>query len=218
MGLKKKPRKKYETPGHPWQGVRIEEERKILKNYGLKNKAEIWKMNSVLKGFKDQTKKLTARTDKQAEKEKKQLLEKVSKMGLLQKGTAIDSILELTVDDLLNRRLQSVIIARGLARSMKQSRQFITHGHISINGKKIDVPSYIVSLQEEPTISFLENSSFNNPEHPEREVEKKEEIKPKAKQVQKVDKTPEKKDEVKPPEAPTKEIKAPETTTQNVKR
>ena len=49
MGDPKKQRKKYETPLHPWQGERILAEKKIMEEYGLKNKKEIWKMNSMLR-------------------------------------------------------------------------------------------------------------------------------------------------------------------------
>jgi len=192
MGLTKKSRKKYEKPGHPWQGERIQEEKKIVKNYGLKNKKEVWKFSTIIKGFKDQAKKLTARNDKQAEKEKKQLIERLNKIGLLQKDATMESILDLSIEDILNRRLQTILISRGIARTIKQSRQFITHGHVKINEKKIDVPSYIVKLQEEPTIAFAENSSYNDSDHPERIIAKKETKKavtPVKKQEQKVDKT-----------------------------
>ena len=73
MGDPKKIRKKYNTPMHPWEGKRIEEEKGLLREYGLKNKKEIWKMRAVLKGFSDQAKKLITATGVQAEKEKQQL-------------------------------------------------------------------------------------------------------------------------------------------------
>ena len=45
MGDPRKTRKKYDTPQHPWQKERMDQESVFLKEYGLKNKKEIWKMN-----------------------------------------------------------------------------------------------------------------------------------------------------------------------------
>ena len=52
MGDPKKQRKKYTTPRHPWQRDRLDEERQLLKDYGLKNKKELWKFESLLRKFK----------------------------------------------------------------------------------------------------------------------------------------------------------------------
>ena len=177
MGLTKKLRKTYSTPPHPWQAERIEEERKIKKEYGLKNKKEIWKISSKLKGFKNQAKNLTAKTDKQAIKEKKALIERLNKLGLLSEDATMDNVLEISLENLLNRRLQSIILSRGLARTMRQSRQMITHGHIKLENKSMNAPSYLVTLQEETKISFSQASTFSNPDHPEINLEEKEDSK-----------------------------------------
>ncbi|MDP7610203.1 MAG: 30S ribosomal protein S4, partial [Candidatus Woesearchaeota archaeon] len=44
MGDPKKQRKKYSKPSHPWQTERIEVEKVLMKEYGLKNKKEIWRV------------------------------------------------------------------------------------------------------------------------------------------------------------------------------
>lgn len=49
---------------------------------------------------------------------------------------------------LLERRLDNVLCRGGLATSRGQARQFITHGHIVINGKKVDLPGYLVKQGE----------------------------------------------------------------------
>jgi len=45
---------------------------------------------------------------------------------------------------LLERRLDSVLVSTGLAVSRAQARQLITHGHIQVGGRKVDVPNYLV--------------------------------------------------------------------------
>lgn len=168
MGSPKHQRKKYTTPPHPWQGARIEEEGKFLKEYGLKNKKEIWKMDSQLRRFKQQAKSLVARSGEQAKKEETQLIQKLTKLGLVKGEAKMEDILGLTVKDIFDRRLQTHVFNKGLTKSLKQARQFITHGHIFVGDRKITVPSYLVNVDEEEKIKFDDKSGLANPEHPER--------------------------------------------------
>ncbi len=182
MGDPKKTKKKYKTPTHPWQRERIEEERVIVKEYGMKNKKEIWKIKSMLAGFKDQVKKLTATPTAQAEIEKNLLMKKLLRIGLLKEGSRIDDVLGLTLKNIMDRRLQTLVFKKGLSRTMNQARQFIVHEHVMIGNKKITSPNYIISVEEEGRIGFSQNSSLSSNEHPERTpVERKE--KPKQKKV-----------------------------------
>jgi small subunit ribosomal protein S4 len=179
MGDPRRRRKKYKGPMHPWRSVRIVAESEIKRDFGLKNKKEIWKASSELKRFSSQAKKLIReRGEPQAQKEEKQLLDRLFKLGLLEEGANLADVLTLEVKDLLARRLQSIIIKKKLAISSKQARQYITHGHIFVNGRKITVPSYLITLEEESTVEFNPISSIANLEHPERKKERaKNEIK-----------------------------------------
>lgn len=168
MGDPSKHRRKYDKPMHPWQRGRIEKERGILHQYGLKNKKEIWKMDSQRKSFADQAKRLIAATGTQADKERKLLFSRLIRLGLLSGTPKLDDVLSLTLEDVMNRRLQSIVHKKGYARSMKQARQFITHQHIIVSGKPITAPSYLVPVTQENTITFLDQSSLASIEHPER--------------------------------------------------
>ncbi|MEK6809813.1 MAG: 30S ribosomal protein S4 [Nanoarchaeota archaeon] len=174
MGDPRKIRAKYSGPSHPWQRKRIEDERKILGSFGLKNKKEIWKMQSRLRSFKAQAKSLISRTDAQSKKEEEALLAKLHNIGMIEQGADMDAILELDLADMLKRRLQSVVFNQKLAQSIRQARQFIVHGHITVNGILVDIPSYIVKRAEENIIKFHETSTLKDPEHPERIKKKKE--------------------------------------------
>ena len=84
MGDPKFPSKHYNTPSHPWQKVRIEQERTLIHQYGLKNKKEIWKANTKIRSMRRQARKLTATSgDEQAQKEKNLLLAKLNRLGML---------------------------------------------------------------------------------------------------------------------------------------
>ena len=53
---------------------------------------------------------------------------------------------------LLETRLDNVVYRLGLARTRRASRQFVTHGHITVNGQKVDIPSYEVKPGDEITV------------------------------------------------------------------
>lgn len=192
MGDIKRIKKKYETPNHPWIGSRIEEERTLKRVYGLRNKKEIWKMKGILTRFKDRAKQLIAQTGKQADLEREQLLSRMSRLSLLKSGATFDEILGLQIDVVMERRLQSILVKKNLARTMKQARQMITHSHVMVGGKMITAPGYMVTVADEAAISFAKSSAFLNEQHPERFSE--EEL---MKKVAKKTKKAEEKDNVK---------------------
>jgi small subunit ribosomal protein S4 len=163
----RKLRKKYSGPGHPWKMARIEEESALQKEYGLKNKREIWKIRSLLKNFANQAKKLIAATGAQADKEKAQLFARLKKLGLVGEGAKLDDVLGLTIKDLLERRIQTLVFRRGLAKTPGQARQFIVHRHILAGGKEMTAPSYLVPVLEQETLAFVKTSNFAKPDHPE---------------------------------------------------
>ncbi|MBT3813959.1 30S ribosomal protein S4 [Candidatus Woesearchaeota archaeon] len=205
MGDPKKLKKKYSTPAHPWNKTEIEENKILRREYGLNIQKELLIANSFLKKYKNIAKRLIADTSEQGQKEKKQMVDKLFKLGLLTSDAAMDSILSLTVRDILNRRLQSVIFRKGLARSMKQARQFITHRHVMVAEKEITAPSYLVSSEEEAQLNFKNKSSLSNEDHPERAIPEAKEIKAEAEAIK--PKTEEKAEEAAPVEEKAEEVK-----------
>lgn len=194
MGSPRKQRKKFSKPAHPWQKERILEEKELLKGYGLNRKYEIWKMGSILKNFTRQAKNLITTENPQVEKEKNQLLTKLSSLGLTGKDAKIEDVLSLTLKDIMERRLQTLVYRKNIASSINQARQFIVHEHISLGDKTITAPSYLVPLEEEGTIQFAQGSVIANASHPIRIVVKKEK-KQKKTEVKVEDKAEEKKAE-----------------------
>tara|TARA_Y100000310_G_scaffold345827_1_gene470702 strand:- start:9831 stop:10484 length:654 start_codon:yes stop_codon:yes gene_type:complete len=203
MGDPRKQRKKYDRPPHPWQKARIDEEKLLSEEYGLKNKKDLWRMTSKLARFKQQAKALIARQGEQAEKEKSLFLTKLHKLNLVQEAATLDHVLDLSVKDLLERRLQTVVFRQGLSRTIKQARQMIVHEHIMVNNQKVNVPSFLVTSAIESSIEFHGRSNFIDPEHPERKQPE-----PVVEEVKVETKTEETKEEVKAP-AKEEETKAP---------
>ena len=177
MGDPKKLRKKYSPPRHPWQGARIASEKILVEEYGLKNKREIYKAQSLSRRFTKQAKNLIAEKTEQSQIEKKQLFSRLSKLNLLSKEADLDNVLGLTLKDILDRRLQTLVYKKKLSKTVKQARQFISHGNIAIRGQRVNSPSYLVKLEEENDIDFVADSSLSNKEHPERVIKEKVEVK-----------------------------------------
>jgi small subunit ribosomal protein S4 len=161
MGYPGKAKKIYNTPHHPWQKARIDEETALVKKYGLRNKKSVWKFASMLRKYRGQARTLLgvlgtglATEDSHYAREAGQIQAKLQKLGVLKEESKLEDILALKIEDLLERQLQTIVFRKGYANSMKQARQFIVHGHISLNGRKINVPSYMVLKAEEETISY----------------------------------------------------------------
>lgn len=168
MGDPKRPRRKYEKPHHPWNKARIEEEAKLRQEYGFRTKHELWKCHSILRDITAQAKESIAATSAQAQKEKQLLIQRLNRLGLVQPTATIDEVLSIKLKDILERRLQTLVFRKGMAKTVKQARQMITHEHIMVKGKKITSPNYLVPREEEATVAYAGNSAFVSTEHPER--------------------------------------------------
>tara|TARA_B100001029_G_C14940477_1_gene382919 strand:- start:53 stop:655 length:603 start_codon:yes stop_codon:yes gene_type:complete len=172
MGEPKFSRSRTQTPTHPWKQARIDEEHDLKERYGLKKVGgmrEIWREKSALRRHRNQAMKLIGRVDSTEghyAKEKDQLLNSLTKKGLLQIGADVGDVLEINVEHMLSRRLQSVVYYKGLAPSMRASRNLIVHGHICIGDQRMTVPGYHVLKEEEDSLQYSENSPFVDSEHP----------------------------------------------------
>ena len=179
MGDPKFARSKTQTPTHPWKQARIDEEHALKEKYGLKKVGgmkEIWREKSSLRRHRNQAMKLIGRVDTSEghfAREKIDLVNSLCRQGLLVEGANIDDVLQINVEHMLSRRLQSVVYYRGLAPSMRAARNMIVHGHISIGEQKMTVPGYHIRKHEEENLNYSSNSVYNDPNHPFRlEMEK----------------------------------------------
>jgi small subunit ribosomal protein S4 len=161
VGGPRKQHKKYHTPKHPWDKQRIDREVELKKKYGLRSKREIWRAETVLRGFRHEARKLQALQGEHEEREERELMNRLRSLNLVDEGATLDDVLRLQLDDVLRRRLQTVVYERGLASTPKQARQFIKHGHITIMGKRVNVPSYMVSVDEEGLIGHSRGSTVS---------------------------------------------------------
>jgi small subunit ribosomal protein S4 len=166
MGDPKRRRKKYEGPRHPWQLDQLEAELKLVGEYGLRNKRELWRLKSMLSKIRGIARALLGMTEEERRERQMEYLKMLVKLGLLREDATIDDVLDLDVKDLLERRLQTIVYRKGLAKTIHQARQMIVHGHILMGERRVTVPGYLVKRGEEASISYAPKSPFNEPEHP----------------------------------------------------
>ncbi len=174
--MPKRKRKKYSRPQRPFDKARIQEENLLRDKYGLKNKKEIWKADAAIARIRNLVKQLITKP----EEEKKAFVKKLQTKGF--KVNNIADSLALDKEDWLKRRLQTIVFSKKLARTPKQARQLVAHKQVSIGNKTINIPSYQVSLEQEPEIKL--NIVLKKPKNSKKDSKEKieeaksEEIKP----------------------------------------
>ena len=182
MGDPKKQRKKYETPRFRWRKDILQEELKLLGQYGLRNKHELWRHKTMLSKTRGIARSLIGKTPEERVKMENELLTRLKKRGILAETAVLDNVLDLSIEDLLERRLQTIVFRKGLARTIFQARQLITHGHVNIGNRRVTVPSYTVAKAEEEQVMYSPQSALAKESHPLRQaltiVAKQPEIRP----------------------------------------
>jgi small subunit ribosomal protein S4 len=187
MGDPRRFRNKSERPKKLWDVDRIKEDKALRVGYGLRNMRELWMATAELKKYRREARRLNSIPEEERHEDIKKILVKLARLGVLKEGASLDDVLSLEAKDVLERRLQTLVVRKGLARSMSQSRQLITHGFIAVSGKRVNKPSYIVSLLEEPTLSHskpIDLAVKTEPEKAPEKAEAKKEEAPKTEPVQ----------------------------------
>lgn len=149
----KRKHKQYSKPKRPFDKARIDEEAEIKKEFGLKNKREIWRAEARIKTIREKAKNLISASPE----EQQALFSRLQRTGL--KVDSIADILSLDKKDYLKRRLQTIVVKKKLATTAKSARQLITHKKVLVDGRIVDSPSYIVPVKSEDKITLKRSKS-----------------------------------------------------------
>jgi len=161
MGDPKTPRRVWKKPKRPLNYDLMMDELKTLGTFGLKTKRELWKTQTELSRVRFQARSLLALRQEERERKEPILIQSLSKIGLVDQNSTLDDVLNLQVNDLLSRRLQTMAQRILFFKTPYQARQAIVHGHIMIGDSVVTIPSYVVKTEEEEKIRLIPESRFN---------------------------------------------------------
>jgi small subunit ribosomal protein S4 len=152
MGDPRKSRKLFKRPRRIWTTDQLSAELYVMGSYGLRNKRELWKAQTEVARIRNQARALLALPTEVRHEKERRLLNFLVRLGLVNEGASLDDILNLKIEDLLERRLQTIVMKKSGAKSPYQARQAVSHGHVSIGNRKVNIPGYLVRTEEEPKI------------------------------------------------------------------
>lgn len=153
MGSAKRNRRKYEKPKEIWNLERIKGDGSMVEQYGLKNMRELWKAQTEISRIRRNARLLLS-GEAGYENIRERMLNRLQRIGLARPGATVDDLLDLKENSLLERRLQTIVFRKGLAKTIKQARQLTVHGFISVNGKKVSRPGFLVEVDMEKAIAY----------------------------------------------------------------
>jgi small subunit ribosomal protein S4 len=102
--------------------------------------------------FRNQARTLLALTTEDRQEKETRLLSSLYRLGLVTESAGLDDILNLKIEDILERRLQTLVMKKMGVKSPLQARQVVVHGLVSIGNRKVNLPGYMVKRTEEPEI------------------------------------------------------------------
>ena len=160
MGDPKYPRKVWRKPKRPLNYELKMDELQTLGTFGLRTKRELWKAHTELSRVRQQARSLLALTQKVREEKEPILLKSLARIGLISDNATLDDVLNLKPTDLLARRLQTIVSKKFGFKTPYQARQAVIHGHIMVGDRKVDIPSYTVTVAEEDSVQFSPESKI----------------------------------------------------------
>ena len=161
MGDTKNFRRVWKKPKRPLNFDLKMDELKILGTFGLKTKRELWKARTELSRVRNQARSLLALRQDVREQKEPILMNSLSKVGYVQSDATLDDVLNLEINDLLGRRLQTIVQKKFYFKTPYQARQAVSHGHVLIGDQIVNIPSYLVKVDEEDKVKLTSESVFN---------------------------------------------------------
>ncbi|EFO16154.1 40S ribosomal protein S9 [Loa loa] len=155
--------KVYKSPRRPFEKERLDQELKLIGEFGLRNKREVWRVKYTLAKIRKAARTLLTLEEKDPRRlfEGNALLRRLVRIGVLSEDRMkLDYVLGLRVEDFLERRLQTQVFKLGLAKSIHHARVLIRQKHIRVRRQIVNVPSFIVRLDSQKHIDFSLKSPF----------------------------------------------------------
>ncbi|URE30111.1 40S ribosomal protein [Musa troglodytarum] len=155
--------KTFKKPRRPYEKERLDAELKLVGEYGLRCKRELWRVQYALSRIRNAARDLLTLDEKNPRRifEGEALLRRMNRYGLLEEGqNKLDYVLALTVENFLERRLQTLVFKSGMAKSIHHARVLIRQRHIRVGRQVVNIPSFMVRVDSAKHIDFSLTSPF----------------------------------------------------------
>merc|ERR1712183_947593 len=154
-------KKTSNTPRRPFEKEKLINELRLIGSYGLKNKREVWRLQLTLPKLRKAARVLLTLPEKDPRRlfEGEALIRRMVRLGLLDRSERkLDYVLGLTLSQFMERRLQTLVVKRNIAKSVHEARVLIRQRHIAVGRQMVNIPSFMVRKSSEGQIQLSATS------------------------------------------------------------
>ena len=155
------------TPKVMFERERFDRELRLAGVYGLKCKTEIYRVHTMLGKLRSSARMLLMREESDVKRQLQgaSLLRKLHRLGILPSDQdKLEFVLALKEENILDRRLQTIVHKKNLARSVHHARILILQKMIRVGKQVVNSPSFLVRVDSENQVQYAENTPITNPE------------------------------------------------------
>ena len=156
-------KKTSKTPRKPFDRDRLMSELKVVGQFGLRCKREVWRVQLTLARLRKAARELLTldESDPRRQFEGDALIRRIVRLGLLKEGErTLDYVLGLTLDQFMERRLQTVLVKKDMAKSVHHARVLLRQRHIAVGKQMVNIPSFNVRTASQNYIAYAPSSVF----------------------------------------------------------
>merc|ERR1719291_1346348 len=138
---------------------------KLIGEFGLKNKREVWRTQLALARIRKAARVLLTLDEKDPKRlfEGSALMRRLLRLGVIDETKQqLDYVLALKSADFLERRVQTQVFKHGLAKSIHHARVLIRQRHVRVGKQIVNIPSFLVRVESEKHIDFSLSSPLGS--------------------------------------------------------
>mmetsp|Transcript_13517 Transcript_13517/g.9531 ORF Transcript_13517/g.9531 Transcript_13517/m.9531 type:complete len:187 (-) Transcript_13517:169-729(-) len=153
--------KTSKNPRRPFEREKLVNELRLIGTYGLRCKREVWRVQLTLAKLRKAARVLLTLDEQDPRRvfEGDALIRRMVRIGLLKESERkLDYVLGLTINQFMERRLQTLVQKKKIANSVHHARVLIRQRHIAVGKQMVNIPSFMVRVSSEQHIQHSATS------------------------------------------------------------